>query len=80
MRIHNRTTRSLNSAVGRSGAMPFSGLGHDLEPTAVKAKCMNLIPLQSKAAGFCHAYGFPFVPRLHGYGLLTSLGREIRGR
>ncbi len=80
MRIQNRTTRSLKAAVDGSGAMPFSGLGHDLEQTAVKAKGMTLVPLHSDAAGINHAFDYPFVPRFSGYDLLTSLGREIRGR
>lgn len=58
----------------------FSGLGHSTETVALYAK--EQTPVWEERSAHCPAcsageYASP--PRVHGYGLLLTLSREIRG-
>lgn len=66
-----------HSAEVKRALMPFSGLGFDLERTALKARSATLRVITDEAVALA---GATDVPSLAGYELLTVLGREIRGR
>ncbi|WP_461211295.1 hypothetical protein [Desulfocurvus sp. DL9XJH121] len=59
-------------------ALPFSGLGFDLEPVKAMAGAMalSLVRLDAPRA----RPRLRDMPRPAGYGLLVALSREIRGR
>ncbi|WP_243451329.1 hypothetical protein [Desulfovibrio psychrotolerans] len=76
--------RLLQGTTLQAFTLPFSGLGHDLAPCEERAGVMALAPVQRRAKPHSPART-PFgrvesLPAVSGYGLLVTLGREIRGR
>lgn len=76
MNDSKHTSRSAGSAPAPA---PFGGLGFSLGSVQETARCLTIVSLPAAVEGQCRAV-MPDVPRLSGYGLLTALGREIRGR
>lgn len=60
-------------------AMPFAGLGFDMETVSFAADAMS-VTRQVVAVPATVSSGAEMVAQPSGYSLLVSLGREIRGR
>lgn len=73
---HNHSSQSAGSTPVR---LPFGGLGFSLDTVREAAGSMTIAILPLEYAGNARA-AFDEVPGLSGYGLLTALSREIRGR
>lgn len=72
-------------ATGEASGLPFTGLGHDIEPVCARAALLELTPAYSNDVLHPDVYGVCSVrpeklPAVAGFGLLVTLGREIRGR
>ena len=59
-------------------SLPFSGLGHDLEP--VVARASTLVPVFFARVESVQRFEVKLVPHPAGYELHVLYGREIRGR
>lgn len=73
------TTNISQSAGFAPDPAPFAGLGIRLDAVRNTARTLTIVALPAPNHGQMRLPRHD-VPRLSGYGLLTALGREIRGR